>query len=57
MAYTDEQKLRHISELQRYLYSISHYNKKIPRILPDGIYGPETTQAVRTFQQIGRAHV
>ena len=41
MAYTEDQKSRHITELQRYLYSISHYNEKIPRIFPDGIYGPE----------------
>lgn len=51
MAYTDEQKSRHISELQRYLYSISHYNEKIPRIFPDGVYGPETVQAVKMFQK------
>lgn len=30
MAYTEDQKSRHITELQRYLYSISHYNEKYP---------------------------
>ena len=50
MTYSEDQKSRHITELQRYLYSISHYNEKIPRIFPDGIYGPETTQAVKAFQ-------
>ena len=51
MAYTDDQKTRHISELQRYLYSISHYNENIPRVMPDGIYGLETQEAVRAFQK------
>ncbi len=50
MAYTDSQKTDHIRELQRYLHGISYYDAQIPRILPDGIYGPETTSAVRAFQ-------
>lgn len=51
MPYTNEQKARQISELQRYLYSISHFNERIPRILPDGIFGPETTETLKVFQQ------
>lgn len=40
-----------IYELQTYLRYISKYIKGIPKINPDGIYGPETTNAVRAFQQ------
>ncbi len=49
--YSDEQKREHIRELQRYLYEISFYNKRIPAILPDGIYGTETALAVEIFQK------
>jgi peptidoglycan hydrolase-like protein with peptidoglycan-binding domain len=37
-------------ELQGYLHGISYYNPNIPRIIPDGIYGPETVAAVKDFQ-------
>ena len=50
MAFTDRQKREHISELQRNLYDISFVNEKIPPIIPDGIYGKETAQAVKAFQ-------
>lgn len=49
--YSDDQKRDHIKELQRLLYEISFFNKRIPLIIPDGIYGPETSGAVRIFQQ------
>ncbi len=39
-----------IYELQEYLRYISDYVKGIPKIHPDGIYGPETRDAVRAFQ-------
>ena len=50
MAYTDAQRSEHIHELQRYLHRISYSNPNIPRIIPDGIYGTETANAVRAFQ-------
>ncbi|MBR5155379.1 MAG: peptidoglycan-binding protein [Clostridia bacterium] len=39
-----------ISELQEYLSYIADYIRDIPKIYPDGIYGPETQAAVRAFQ-------
>lgn len=52
MAYTETQKRAHIHELQRFLHGISYHDNRIPRILPDGIYGPETANAVRAFQDV-----
>lgn len=51
MAYTDKQKSEHIREAQRYIYGISFHNKRIPRVIPDGIYGEKTAEAVRIFQE------
>ena len=51
MAYTDEQKRQHILELQRYLYGISLFDERIPRIIPNGIYNSDTAEAVMAFQQ------
>lgn len=51
MIFSDDQKSSHTKELQRHLYEIAFYNKKIPFIIPDGIYGPETAEAVRAFQR------
>lgn len=51
MAYTNAQRRQHILELQKYLYAISLYNNKIPQIIPDGVYGKETSIAVRAFQR------
>ena len=51
MTYTENQKREHIRELQQYLFGISLYNKKIPQVIPDGIYGATTTNAVRVFQE------
>lgn len=39
-----------VSEIQSYLNGIAHYNSKIPKIIPDGIYGKESEIAVRAFQ-------
>ncbi|MGN0693190.1 MAG: peptidoglycan-binding protein [Oscillospiraceae bacterium] len=50
MTYTDKEKKAHISELQRYLRTISFYNGAVPRIIPDGVYGIETKNAVKAFQ-------
>lgn len=41
----------HVMEIQHYLSAISYYNIKIPKIIPDGIYGKETQIAVKAFQQ------
>ncbi|WP_295070198.1 peptidoglycan-binding protein [Ruminococcus sp.] len=51
MPYTDEQKKEHIRELQGYLYGISLFDKRIPQILPDGVYNSETAKAVEVFQR------
>lgn len=51
MAFTDDQKKKHIKEIQKFIFSISQYNKKIPTIIPDGIYGPQTAAAVGSFQR------
>lgn len=50
MAYTDEQKRQHILELQAYLHGISHQSQ-LPHLIPDGVYGENTANAVRLFQQ------
>lgn len=49
--YTPSQKKSHIREIQRYLHGISYYNDRIPRIIPDGYFGKETSTAVRAFQR------
>ncbi len=41
-----------VRTIQTQLNSISDSYPMIPKIRVDGIYGPETAQAVRTFQQI-----
>lgn len=51
MSYTDQQQKAHIREIQGMLRGISYYNPAIPRIMPDGIYGDATRDAVRDFQQ------
>ncbi len=49
--YTPQQEKAHIYELQQMLYYISLENISIPEIIPDGIYGKETANAVKAFQQ------
>ncbi len=51
MAYSNSQKKQHIYELQKYLHAISLMNHNIPSVIPDGIYGDETTIAVKAFQR------
>lgn len=51
MPYSDRQKRQHIFELQRYLHAISLMNRKIPNVVPDGVYGSQTAEAVRAFQR------
>lgn len=50
MIYSDEQKKEHIREIQEYLYAMSFYNDNIIRVIPDGIFGTETSLSVRSFQ-------
>lgn len=40
-----------VREIQTYLREISFVYDSIPRLIPDGIFGPETTQAVIAFQR------
>lgn len=51
MAYTDEDKHGHITELQNYLRRISRDNKNIPLVIPSGVYDNRTKQAIIKFQQ------
>ena len=51
MAYTNIQKKQHIYEMQTYLHAISLMNDRIPTVIPDGIYGKETSLAVMAFQR------
>ena len=51
MAYTENQKKQHIYELQNFLRTISFYNPKIPRLIPDGCYNNQTSAAVSAFQR------
>ena len=43
-----------VFDIQRYLYTISRVNPLVPRVNPDGIYGPETEAAVSEFQRLYR---
>ncbi len=40
-----------VLEIQGYLRNISRYDKDIPTVIPDGIFGDETTESVRAFQR------
>lgn len=42
----------YIREIQNWLRALAFANDRIPLIAVDGIYGPETTEAVRIFQEI-----
>ena len=49
--FTEDQKTEHTRELQQRLYEIAHHNRRIPLIIPDGIFGSETEETVRAFQR------
>lgn len=51
MAYTEEEKKSHISEIQKYLRTISQANGNIPTVIPTGVYDDKTAEAVRAFQK------
>ncbi len=40
-----------ILELQGYLRNISRYDSDIPTVIPDGIFGDETTESIKAFQR------
>ena len=51
MAYTDEDRRNHIREVQEYLRAISFFDKRIPQIGVDGIFGARTEEAVAAYQR------
>ena len=46
-----------VRAVQTYLYTIAQFDSEVPRVNPDGIYGPTTASAVAAFQRkyLGRA--
>lgn len=50
MTYSDEQKRGHVYTLQNALFELHRNGDNIPRVNPDGHFGPETTESVRAFQ-------
>lgn len=51
MNVSKEQNSANITELQGYLREIAQANGNIPEVIPDGIYGSETADAVKAFQR------
>lgn len=51
MSYTPNQKRDHVKELQEMLGDLSYRDSRLPHIVPDGIYGRETAEAVKAYQQ------
>ena len=45
------QRKNEIRELQEMLHHITRYQNGKPSIIPDGIFGKETTQAIKDFQR------
>ena len=43
---------RAVRELQYYLYLLSLYYAELPSVKIDGVYGPDTTRAVRIWQEL-----
>ncbi len=40
-----------VYEIQRYIRNISRLDRDIPSLVPDGIYGEETTESITAFQR------
>ena len=56
MAMADNGKKAQVTELQKMLRAVSYSRVDIPKVNPDGVFGKETTEALRIFQrQIGLA--
>lgn len=51
MAVSEEQKKADIMELQRYLNTVAGENGNVPFVVPDGVYGEATRNAVTDFQR------
>lgn len=51
MAVSEEQRKADIKELQGYLNTVAGENDNIPYVIPDGVYGEATRNAVSDFQQ------
>ena len=49
--YSSRDRAGNVYELQAYLNYIADYISGVPKVYPDGIYGPETSAVVRAFQQ------
>lgn len=41
-----------VEEIQTFLREIAKVHKSLPEIIPDGLYGAETTNAVKAFQSL-----
>lgn len=50
--YTDEQYRDHVRELQEYLRALSATDERYMPLGVDGIFGPDTDEAVRVFQKL-----
>ena len=49
---SDDDRKNAVYEVQHYLRFLSKHIHEIPTITPDGIYGPETEEAVKAFQRL-----
>ena len=49
--YRVEDEKEHVRRVQRWLREIGRRDKRIPEVFIDGIYGDETRQAVRKYQE------
>ena len=49
--YTDSQRRTHIYDLQRFLRRVQQAGGHPQPLIPDGIFGPETSAGLRAFQQ------
>lgn len=55
--YTDSQRRTHIYDLQRFLRRVQQAGGHPQPLIPDGIFGPETSAGLRAFQQQNRLPV
>ena len=50
-SYRIDRKEEAVAEVQRYLRAVSYRHEELPHVGIDGIYGEETREAVRAFQE------